>query len=177
MQELVDKFDYFNFNNLEQPEWHFIGHLQTNKVKYIIPFVHLIHSVDSIKLAEEINKRASSINKVQNILLQINTSGEKSKSGCEPEDAISLTEDILKLRNVNLLGLMTIGTFTDDENQQRKEFSILRNKLNEINNTLNLNLKELSMGMTSDYTVAIEEGATMVRIGTAFFGYRNYNKS
>lgn len=175
VQELVEKYNYFKNNNLNQPEWHFIGHLQTNKVKYIVPFVDLIHSVDSIRLAEEINKRARANNKIQNILLQINTSGEFSKSGCEPDEAVNICKEILYFDNLKLLGLMTIGTFTDDETQQRKEFAILRNKLNEINNQLNLNLKELSMGMTNDYAIAIEEGSTIIRIGTAFFGYRKYN--
>lgn len=175
VQELVEKYNYFKNNNLNQPEWHFIGHLQTNKVKYIVPFVDLIHSVDSVRLAEEINKRARANNKIQNILLQINTSGEFSKSGCEPDEAVNICKEILYFDNLKLLGLMTIGTFTDDETQQRKEFAILRNKLNEINNQLNLNLKELSMGMTNDYPIAIEEGSTIIRIGTAFFGYRKYN--
>jgi pyridoxal phosphate enzyme (YggS family) len=175
VQELVEKYNYFKDNNLNQPEWHFIGLLQTNKVKYIVPFVDLIHSVDSVHLAEEINKRARANNKVQNILLQINTSGEDSKSGCEPDEAVKICKEIFNFDNLKLLGLMTIGTFTDNEIQQRKEFTILRNKLKEINNQLNLNLKELSMGMTNDYPIAIEEGATIVRIGTAFFGYRKYN--
>jgi len=176
VQELVDKSEYFLNLNINDVEWHFIGHLQTNKVKYIVPFVDFIHSVDSLKLAEEINKRAEQNNKTQKILLQVNTSGEESKSGCEPEDALGLAREILKLMNIELQGLMTIGTFTDDEFQQRKEFTMLRNLLNDINTNLNLNLNELSMGMTNDYPVAIDEGATMVRIGTAYFGERNYNK-
>lgn len=176
VQELVDKSEYFKDNSLTNIEWHFIGHLQSNKVKYIIPFVDYIHSVDSIKLADEINKRAEQNNKIQKILLQVNTSGEESKSGCEPDEAVYLASAILSLLNIELVGLMTIGTFTDDETQQRKEFSLLRNLRDEINNKLNINLKELSMGMTNDYPVAIDEGATMVRIGTAYFGERNYNK-
>ncbi len=174
VQELIEKTGYFFDHNLAQPEWHYIGHLQTNKVKNVVPYSYLIHSVDSIKLAEEINKRAEQHNKIQNILLQINTSGEESKSGCQPQKATSLAAQIIPMNNLNLLGLMTIGTFTDNETQQRKEFSLLRNKLNEINSTLKLNLKELSMGMTNDYPIAIAEGSTMVRIGTAYFGNRNY---
>lgn len=176
VQELVDKSEYFASKEIKEIEWHFIGHLQSNKVKYIVPFVDYIHSVDSLKLAEEINKRAFNSNKVQKILLQINTSGEESKSGCEPEDAIKLAEEYMKLNNIELVGLMTIGTFTDDEKQQRLEFSLLRNLLNDINSKLGINLKELSMGMTNDYPIAIDEGATMVRIGTAYFGERNYIK-
>ncbi len=176
VQELVDKSEYFLNLNINDIEWHFIGHLQTNKVKFIVPFVDFIHSVDSLKLAEEINKRAEQNNKIQKILLQVNTSGEESKSGCEPDEALGLAKEILKLPNIELVGLMTIGTFTDDEFQQRKEFTMLRNLLKDINNNLNLNLNELSMGMTNDYPIAIDESATMVRIGTAYFGARNYNK-
>ena len=176
VQELVDKAEIFKSPDLTDIEWHFIGHLQSNKVKYIVPFVDYIHSVDSLKLAEEINKRAEQNEKIQKILLQVNTSGEESKSGCEPNEAISLAAEYLKFPNIELVGLMTIGTFTDDENQQRKEFSMLRDLLNQINLNLNIELKELSMGMTNDYPVAIDEGATMVRIGTAYFGERNYNK-
>lgn len=176
VQELVDKHQYCENLSINDIEWHFIGHLQSNKVKYIIDFVDFIHSVDSIKLADEINKRAEKLNKVQKVFLQVNTSGEDSKSGCEPHEVVLLADEYLKMRNIQLVGLMTIGTFTDDENQQRKEFSLLRNLLNDINNKLNLELKELSMGMTNDYPTAINEGATMVRIGTAYFGERNYNK-
>ena len=136
-----------------------------------------IEEVEHFKIVDdEINKRAEKINKVQKVFLQVNTSGEDSKSGCEPNEAIDLADEFLKLKNIQLVGLMTIGTFTDDESQQRKEFSLLRNLLNDINNKLKLELKELSMGMTNDYPTAINEGATMVRIGTAYFGERNYNK-
>lgn len=175
VQELIEKYDYFEKNNLKQPEWHYIGHLQSNKVKQIVGKVKLIHSVDSLKLAEEVNKRSENINIIQKILLQINTSDEESKSGCDKNDAVEIVEKILKLKNIEIQGLMTIGTFTDDETIQRKEFSILRNTLNEINKKLNINLKSLSMGMSSDYIIAIEEGATYIRIGTTYFGSRNYN--
>lgn len=176
VQELVEKCKYFQSNNINDIEWHFIGHLQTNKVKYIIPFVHYIHSVDSLKLAIEIDKKAKQFNKIQNILLQVNTSGENSKSGCSPSEVIPIVAELVQLPNIKLVGLMTIGTFTDYENQQRKEFLLLNNLMKSANQSLNLNLKELSMGMTHDYTIAISEGATMVRIGTAYFGERNYNK-
>lgn len=174
-QEMRDKHQDLENLRIAQPEWHFIGHLQNNKVKYIAPFVDYIHSVDSLKLAEEINKQAIKNNRKIKIMLQLNTSGELSKSGCEPDEALEIAENIIKLENLELQGLMTIGSFTDDENQQRKEFSILRNSLKEINDKLGLNLKELSMGMSHDYMNAINEGATMVRIGTAFFGSRVYN--
>ena len=174
-QEMRDKYLELENLKIKQPEWHFIGHLQNNKVKYIAPFVDYIHSVDSLKLAEEINKQAFKNNRKIKIMLQLNTSGELSKSGCEPDEALEIATDILKFTNLELKGLMTIGSFTDDENQQKKEFNILKNSLKEINEKLGLNLKELSMGMSHDYMNAISEGATMVRIGTAFFGNRVYN--
>ncbi|MBE2188099.1 MAG: YggS family pyridoxal phosphate-dependent enzyme [Desulfobulbaceae bacterium] len=173
--ELREKHVQLTEIGVSVPEWHFIGHLQTNKVKYIAEFITMIHSVDSLKLAEEIDKRAQQHERVIDVLIQINTSGEESKSGIEPEDAPELAEKILKLKNVKLRGLMTIGTFTDDESLQRQEFKLLRNTLNSVNEKLGTDLKELSMGMTGDYAVAISEGATMVRIGTAIFGERHYD--
>ncbi len=174
-QELKDKHLELESANIIQPEWHFIGHLQNNKVKYIAPFVNYIHSIDSVKLAEEINNNALKNNRKINVLIQLNTSGELSKSGCQPEKTNEVAESILQLNSLNLMGLMTIGSFTDDEIQQRKEFTILRESLINTNKSLSLELKELSMGMSHDYLTAIEEGATMVRIGTAFFGNRIYN--
>ena len=109
-----------------------------------------------------------------NILIQMNTSGESSKSGCQPDDAVELISHLSTLENIKIKGLMTIGTFTDDEKIQREEFTVLRETLNDVNSQLSLNLKELSMGMTGDFETAIVEGATMVRIGTAIFGSRNY---
>ncbi|MCX8055228.1 MAG: YggS family pyridoxal phosphate-dependent enzyme [Ignavibacteria bacterium] len=175
VQELVEKQSLLSEKGI-LPEWHFIGHLQTNKVKYIAPFVSLIHSVDSEKLASEISRQAEKNNRTIDILLQINTSGEISKFGCEPDEAINLAERVSSLPNVKLKGLMTIGTFSDDEAIIRKEFRLLRSKLEEINDKLGLSLNELSMGMSHDYEIAIEEGATMVRIGTAIFGERHYNR-
>jgi hypothetical protein len=172
--ELREKYEQLNAIGVVVPEWHFIGHLQSNKVKYIAEFITMIHSVDSLKLAEEIDKRAQQHGRVIDVLIQINTSGEDSKSGIEPEDATELTEQILNLKNLKLKGLMTIGTFTDDESLQRQEFTLLRNTLNSVNEKLGTDLNELSMGMTGDYPVAISEGATMVRIGTAIFGERHY---
>lgn len=173
-QEIKDKFDEFNNSSKVMPEWHFIGHLQTNKVKYLAPYIDFIHSVDSFKLAEEISKQAIKNDREINILLQVNTSGEDSKSGCEPDEIINLVSQTIDLPNIKVIGLMTIGTFTEDEIQQRKEFSMLKMLLENVNKSLNLKLKELSMGMTGDYQIAIDEGSTMVRIGTAFFGTRLY---
>jgi pyridoxal phosphate enzyme (YggS family) len=177
-QEFRDKnkdlMNYYENQNLEIPkfEWHFIGHLQANKVKYLVPFVTTIHTVDSINLAEEINKYAEKYSKIIDVLIQINTSNEAAKSGVEPEDCTKIAKNILLLKNINLIGLMTIGTFSEDEKIIRKEFTLLRNCLNETNFQTGLSLKELSMGMSHDFEIAIEEQATMLRIGTAIFGQR-----
>lgn len=174
-QEIRDKIQHFSDKD-KKPSWHFIGHLQSNKVKYLIPHVFLIHTVDSITVAEEIDRKASQFDKVQNILIQVNTSGEVSKSGLEPENSLNFLKEIQKLKNINTVGLMTIGTFSDDEKIIRKEFSLLRNLKDNINQSIGeKKLTELSMGMSHDYLIAIEEGATILRIGTAIFGNRNYN--
>lgn len=156
-------------------KWHFIGHLQTNKVKYIIKASEYIHSVDSIKLAEEINIKAEALDKKQKILLEIKTSNETAKLGLENEDEIYKTVEFCKTAgNLNLAGLMTMAPYTNEK-------SIIRNcfiKLREIKEKLNksgFDLSELSMGMTNDYELAIEEGATMLRIGTAIFGEKIIN--
>jgi len=154
--------------------WHFIGHLQTNKVKYIIKHTALIHSVDSIKLAEEIGKRAEQINKVQNVLLEIKTSDEASKYGLVNEEEILKTADYCaKSSNINFIGLMTMAPFTEDTNVIRNSFIKLRSIKKKLNSA-GFNIHQLSMGMTNDYEIAIEEGATILRIGTAIFGERNY---
>lgn len=174
-QEIRDKIKFFEEKS-KKPSWHFIGHLQSNKVKYLIPHVHLIHTVDSISLAEEIDRKAEQFSKIQNILVQVNTSGEPSKSGLEPDDSISFVKEIQKFKSLNSIGLMTIGTFSDDEKIIRNEFTLLRNLKDEINRSLGINkLTELSMGMSHDYLIAIEEGATILRIGTAIFGSRSYS--
>lgn len=175
-QEFRDKLETFDTTKFQHPEWHFIGHLQSNKVKYLAKNVTAIHSVDKTKLAKEINKRAKENERNISVMLQVNTSGEDSKFGCDPEKIVELCSEVIKFENIKVEGLMTIGTFTDDEIQQRKEFSLLRDLKDKINKELDLSLKHLSMGMTNDYPVAIDEGATMVRIGTAYFGQRNYNK-
>ncbi|HEX2868506.1 MAG TPA: YggS family pyridoxal phosphate-dependent enzyme [Ignavibacteriales bacterium] len=177
-QELNEKIPLIE---QELPEikvnWHFLGHLQTNKVKYVVPKAYLIHSVDSIRLAEEINSQAVKLGKVQKILLEVNTSEEASKYGLkDEEELLRLAEECRKLPAVELLGLMTMAPFTDEESLVRKSFSKLRN-LKLMMNEKGFNLSELSMGMTHDYEIAIEEGATMLRIGTAIFGERDYSKS
>jgi PLP dependent protein len=175
VQEIKEKYDFLQNNYHKQPIWHFIGHLQSNKVKIIVPLVDMIQTVDSIKIAAEISNELEKYSRNLDILLQVNTSGEDTKSGCEPDEINFVIEDILKHNHLNLKGLMTIGTFTDDEYQQRKEFSLLRNLFEKANQDFpELKLTELSMGMTHDFPVAIQEGATIIRVGTAIFGERNY---
>ena len=155
--------------------WHFIGHLQTNKVKIVVPYAKIIHSVDSIKLVNEINKRAANIEKIQTIFLEVKTSDEESKYGiADFESLIGIAEHCSILDNIKLEGLMTMAPFTEDSDIIRKSFKKLADfkaGLNKKGFTLN----HLSMGMTNDYEIAIEEGATMLRIGTAIFGERNYS--
>ena len=171
VQELDDKEKQLRGKNIL---WHLIGHLQTNKVKHIIDYVSLIHSVDSLKLAEEIQRHASGAEKMIDILVQINTSGEESKYGVEPDRAKDLCASIRKFENIRLSGLMTIGKFTDDENEIRNNFRLLRTIYDELK-PVNNDFKYLSMGMTSDYRIAIEEGSNMLRIGSAIFGERDYS--
>ena len=172
-QELNQKFPQIT----EPVKWHFIGNLQTNKVKYVIEPSDYIHSVTTIKLAAEINKRAEKIDKVQKILIEVNTSNEDSKHGLtNDEDLIELISYCNEQKNLDVKGLMTMAPFIDDEKILRDSFKKLREKKEFINNK-GFNLTELSMGMTNDFEIAIEEGSTMVRIGTALFGERDYSKS
>ena len=161
-------------------QWHFIGHLQTNKIKYIAPFVTLIHAIDSLSLLEAVNKEAVKNSRVIDCLLQFHIAQEDTKFGLDIEEAEALLEsDSFKdLKNINIVGVMGMATFTDDADQVRNEFKNLKN----IFDTLKENyfrdkdsFKEISMGMSDDYPIAIEEGATMVRVGSKIFGARNYN--
>jgi pyridoxal phosphate enzyme (YggS family) len=175
VQEMKEKIKQLETRNIAQPEWHYIGHLQTNKVKYIAPYVSLIHSVDSVHLAEEISKQAKKINKTIDILIQVNTSGEESKSGCQPQETCDIFRIVKDIENINVVGLMTIGSFSDDEFIYRNEFRLLKSMKEQMNEKYpEVNVRHLSMGMTHDFEAAIEEGATIVRIGTAIFGERNY---
>ena len=172
-QELRDKFNILG----DKVTWHFIGTLQRNKIKYVINCSSLIHSVDSKPLIDEINSQAEKNSKIQKILLEVKTSGEESKSGVEEEEqVIKLAEHCSTLKNIRLIGLMTMAPFTDDEALIRKSFSGLR-KLKDKLNQQSYNLTELSMGMTGDFEIAISEGSTIVRIGSAIFGQRDYSKS
>ncbi len=169
IQEARDKFDTLYQLNTQ---WHFIGHLQRNKAKYAVRMFDLIHSVDTLKLAKELNKQAQKAGKKQQILVQVNVSGEVSKSGIEVEAAIELVHSILPMENLLLRGLMTMPPFFDAPEQARPYFTALRNLRDQMTDQLDTDLPDLSMGMTGDFEVAIEEGATLVRIGTALFGER-----
>lgn len=158
-------------------QWHMIGHLQTNKVKYIAPFVHLIHSVDSLKLLIEINKQAQKVNRIIPCLLQLHIATEETKFGFSRDEVINLlnSEDFKRLSNIKISGLMGMATFTENPDQVRKEFKTLKiffDSLKNISLPSTVSMEELSMGMSGDYAIALEEGSTMIRIGTAIFGER-----
>lgn len=161
-------------------QWHFIGHLQTNKIKYIAPFVTLIHSIDSAALLESVNKESAKNNRVIDCLLQFHIAQEDTKFGLDIEEAKNLleSENFKKLRNIRIVGVMGMATFTDNSAQIRDEFKNLKNIFEILKNTYfkeNDTFREISMGMSDDYPIAIEEGATMVRVGSKIFGARNYN--
>ncbi len=152
-------------------KWHFIGHLQRNKVKAAVEFVDLIHSVDSFELAAEIGKRSLAIGREIPVLIEVNCAGEKSKCGVEPDGALFLAEKIAAIPGIKLCGLMAIPPFSYNPQDSRPFFANLRNIFNKLPEE---NRQHLSMGMSGDFEIAIEEGATIVRIGTAIFGPRNY---
>ncbi len=159
-------------------EWHFIGHMQTNKVKYIAPFVKLIHSADSFKVLKEINKQALKNKRTIDTLLQFHIATEETKFGLNMEEAAEIltNPEFENLKNVRICGVMGMATFTDDEQLIRKEFKTLKNTFVQLKNQYFKNkeyFKEISMGMSGDYKIAVEEGSTMVRIGTKIFGARN----
>lgn len=161
-------------------KWHLIGHLQTNKVKYIAPFVHLIHSVDSLKLLKEINKRGKQNERIINCLLQVFIAQEETKFGLDHEEVKALldSEEFKSMTNVNVIGLMGMATNTDDETQVEDEFKGLKSFFDDLRahfpSTNNWNPSEVSMGMSSDYELAVKAGSTMVRIGSSIFGNRKY---
>ncbi len=157
--------------------WHMIGHLQRNKVKYIVDNVAMIHSVDSVRLAEEISKEAVKKNVAVDILVEVNVAKEESKFGLYTEDVRQFVEQISKLPGINIKGLMTSAPFVDNPEDNRQYFKKFKDLSVDINakNIDNVHMDFLSMGMTNDYVVAVEEGATHVRVGTAIFGHRDYN--
>ena len=161
-------------------QWHFIGHLQTNKIKYIAPFVTLIHAIDSLSLLESVNKEAAKNNHVIDCLLQFHIAQEETKFGLDLEEARAMleSESYKKLKNINICGVMGMATFTDNAAQVRNEFKSLKNIFETLKENYfvgNESFMEISMGMSDDYPIAIEEGATMVRVGSKIFGARNYN--
>lgn len=178
VQELVDK-------QLQLPKdirWHFIGHLQSNKVKYIAPFVHLIHGVDSVKLLKEINKQGEKLNKIINCLIQIYIAKEETKFGLDALELENLfmSADFKELKHIKVCGLMGMATNTEDEDVIKQEFLSLSNLAKYINATfgkqVNLEMDIVSMGMSGDYKLAIECGSNMIRVGSSIFGERNYSK-
>lgn len=160
-------------------QWHLIGHLQSNKVKYIAPFVHLIHSIDSLKLLQEVDKQAKKVNRVIDCLLQIHVAQEETKFGFSPTEVEAFLKDpaLSALQSIRVVGIMGMASFTENMDQVRVEFKILKKLFDELKSMPlpeNVLMKELSMGMSGDYKIAMEEGSTMVRVGSAIFGQRNY---
>ncbi|MFL5752580.1 MAG: YggS family pyridoxal phosphate-dependent enzyme [Bacteroidia bacterium] len=174
VQELVSKYEQLP----KDIEWHLIGHLQSNKVKFVAQFVSLIHSVDSLSLLKEINKQAGKSKRVINCLLQLHIAEEETKFGLSYEEceALLVSEELSLMRNIKITGMMGMATNTDNKDQIKKEFRSLRiffEKL-KVGSTFNFQLSTLSMGMSSDYRIAIEEGSTMIRVGSTIFGNREY---
>ena len=173
VQEMVDKYEQLP----KDIQWHLIGHLQTNKVKYIAPFVELIHSVDSLKLLQEINKQAKKYNRIIPCLLQFHIASEETKFGLNVEEATEILQDreFVELQNVDIVGVMGMASFTEDEEVVRDEFQTLHSYFALIKShffKFNPNFKHISMGMSGDYEIAIEEGSTMIRVGSKLFGGR-----
>ncbi len=173
VQELVDKYEVLP----KDIHWHLIGHLQRNKVKYVVDKACLIHSVDSMRLAETISEEGVKKGVTVPVLIEVNVAGEESKFGVTLEETEGLVREIAKLPSIQIKGLMTIAPYVEDPEENRVHFSRLKQLSVDIRNKNidNVSMNVLSMGMTGDYQVAIEEGATMVRVGTGIFGERNYN--
>lgn len=174
VQEMVDKYDQMP----KDVRWHLIGHLQTNKVKYVAPFVHMIHSVDSEKLLRTIQKEAAKNERVIPCLLQVHIAEEETKFGLSDDEVRNIASEkvIATLPNIRIIGLMGMATFTENEEQIKQEFRHLKSLFDEVKKMglTGMEMKELSMGMSSDYQIAIQEGSTMVRVGSAIFGERAY---
>lgn len=172
IQEMTDKWEQMP----KDIEWHMIGHVQTNKVKYMAEYVSLIHGVDSLKLLQEINKQALKHNRKIDCLLQIYIADEETKFGLDEKELLELvnSKEFRELQNIQIVGLMGMATFTENQNQIKAEFQHLKTIFDTINDQESLKLETLSMGMSGDYELAIECGSTMVRIGSSIFGNRNY---
>lgn len=178
VQEMLPKYEQLKHLDIN---WHLIGHLQTNKVKYIVPFVKLIHSVDSLKLLQEINKQSLKHNKITDCLLQFHIAEEDTKFGLDYSEAVQIlnSEEYKAMQSVRICGVMGMATFTEDMEQVRREFRSLKQIFDNLKENFfktNSGFKEISMGMSGDWQIAVEEGSTMLRIGTSIFGERNYNK-
>ncbi|HPD24234.1 MAG TPA: YggS family pyridoxal phosphate-dependent enzyme [Bacteroidales bacterium] len=177
VQEMLSKHEQLKHLDIN---WHLIGHLQTNKVKYIVPFVKLIHSVDSLKLLQEINKQSLKLNKITECLLQFHIAEEDTKFGLDYDEAVQIlnSEEYKAMQNVRICGVMGMATFTEDMERVRREFKSLKLIFDSLKENFfknNSDFKEVSMGMSGDWQIAVEEGSTMIRIGTSIFGERNYN--
>jgi pyridoxal phosphate enzyme (YggS family) len=176
VQDLAKKYEELP----KDIEWHMIGHLQTNKVKYVAPFVRLIHSIDSFKLLKTVNKEAAKNDRIIDCLLQFHIAAEETKFGFSIEEVIAIleSEEFTDLNNIRITGLMGMATFTEDEEIIREEFKYLAKCFNELKDkyfTGEDSFKEISMGMSGDYQIAIEEGSTMIRVGSLIFGARHYH--
>ena len=171
VQELIEKESVLP----KDIHWHFIGHLQSNKVKYIAPFVHLIHGIDSLKLLKEVDKQAAKHNRVIDCLLQVHIAEEETKFGFDKSELNGLSSGLNELKNVRVVGLMGMSSFSEDKEKIRSEFKKLKSIFERLI-TYNLQFTTLSMGMSGDYTIAIEEGSNVVRIGSLLFGAREYQK-
>lgn len=173
VQEMVDKYEHVS----KPVNWHLIGHLQTNKVKYIVDKACLIHSVDSVHLAKEIEKEAAKKDVIAKVLIEVNIAQEESKFGIREDEVYSLIDAVKDMPHVHVMGLMTIAPFVENPEENRIYFRKMHQLLLDIKSKCidNVDMNVLSMGMTNDYEIAVEEGATMIRVGTAIFGARNYN--
>ena len=174
IQEMAEKYEVMP----KDIEWHMIGHVQSNKVKYMAPFVSLIHGVDNFKLLKEINKQAKKHDRIIDCLFQIKIASEESKFGMSASEVSEIlkSEAFSELKNIRIIGLMGMATFTDDKNQVEKEFNLLKATFKDLKQlqTVNCKLQTISMGMSGDYQLAIDCGSTMVRVGSSIFGVRNY---
>ena len=171
VQEMVEKYEHMS----KDIRWHMIGHLQRNKVKYIAPFVEMIHSLDSFRLAEEIDKQGKKIGRIIPVLIEVNIAREETKFGLMEEEVIPFVESIAKFQHIRISGLMTSAPYVDDSEENRVFFHKIKQLAVDINlkNIDNISMDFLSMGMSNDYLVAIEEGSNLVRVGTGIFGSRN----
>lgn len=175
VQEMVWKYEELP----KDIKWHYIGHLQSNKIKYIAPFVHLIHGIDSFKLLNAVNSEAKKVNRIIPCLLQFHIAEEETKFGLSMPEAMEFlgSHEFKLMEHVKISGVMGMATYTNDENQVKKEFAYLKNCFDTLKNDFfskNIDFKEISMGMSGDYHIAIKEGSTLVRIGSTIFGERNY---